>query len=122
MAENLAAKFAKDLPDDKEIRNEFKRIWKLFEGAPEKQLKLAGGEIARAAFLAVTIARLEKDISENSYEEAYQNGQNQMGKKKTAAADLHVSYTKNFLAVMRQLHSVLGTSGEDNEGDSFVNF
>ncbi len=122
MAENLAAKFAKDLPDDKEIRNEFKRIWKLFEGAPEKQLKLAGGEIARAAFLAVTIARLEKDISKNSYEEAYQNGQNQMGKKKTAAADLHVSYTKNFLAVMRQLHSVLGASGEENEGDSFDNF
>lgn len=122
MAENLAAKFAKDLPDDKEIRNEFKRIWKLFEGAPEKQLKLAGGEIARAAFLAVTIARLEKDISENGYEEDYQNGQNQMGKKKTAAADLHVSYTKNFLAVMRQLHSVLGASGEENEGDSFVNF
>lgn len=122
MAENLAAKFAKDLPDDKEIRAEFKRIWKLFEGAPEKQLKLAGGEIARAAFLAVTISRFEKDIKKNGYEEPYQNGQNQTGKKKTAAADLHISYTKNYLAVMRQLHTVLGGLEDESAGDQFDNF
>lgn len=122
MAENLAAKFAKDLPDDKEIRNEFKRIWRLFEGAPEKQLKLAGKEIARAAFLAITIDRLEKDIVANNYEEEYQNGQNQRGKKKTAAADLHVSYTKNFLAVMKQLHTVLGVQGDESAGDPFDDF
>lgn len=121
MAENLAAKFAKDLPDDKEIRAEFKRIWKLFEGAPEQQLKLAGKEISRAAFLAITIDRLERDITENGYEEDYQNGQNQKGKKKTAAADLHVSYTKNFLAVMKQLHTVLGDS-EREAGDEFDAF
>lgn len=122
MAENLAAKFIKDLPDDKEIRAEFKRIWKLFEGAPDKQLKLAGQEISRAAFLAVTISRLEADINENGYEEPYQNGQNQQGKKKTAAADLHVSYTKNFLAVMKQLHTVLGGLMDESAGDPFDDF
>lgn len=122
MAVNLRDKFIKELPKDKEIRTEFKRIFSLFEGAPERKLELAGKEIARAAFLAVTIDRLEKDISENGYEEPYQNGQNQMGKKKTAAADLHVSYTKNFLAVMKQLHSFLDGNGGSEEGDPFDAF
>ncbi len=115
-------KFMRDLPDDKEIKREFKRIFTLFQDAPEKQLELAGKEISRAAFLAVTIDRLEIDISRNGYEEPYQNGAYQTGKKKTAAADLHVSYTKNFLAVMKQLHSVLGAMEEESAGDSFDEF
>ena len=114
-------KFMRDLPDDKEIKREFKRIFTLFQDAPEKQLELAGKEISRAAFLAVTIDRLEIDISRNGYEEPYQNGAYQTGKKKTAAADLHVSYTK-FLAVMKQLHSVLGAMEEESAGDSFDEF
>lgn len=114
-------KFIRDLPDDKEIRGEYRRLLKLFENAPEQKLNLARKELARAAFLGVTIDRLEKDITMKGYEEDYQNGQNQKGKKKTAAADLHVSYTKNFLAVMKQLHGFLGaeTGDEDDPFDSF---
>ena len=66
-------------------------LLKLFENAPEQKLNLARKELARAALLGVTIDRLEKDITMKGYEEDYQNGQNQKGKKKTAAADLHVS-------------------------------
>ena len=67
------------------------------------------------------VDELEKDISTDGYEQEYQNGANQKGMKKSAAAELHVSYSKNLFAVMKQLNDMLeirGTSG----GDKFENF
>lgn len=111
------------LPDDPEIKEEYKRLLNLFKDAPERELALAMKEISRAAFLGITLDRLERDIAANGVEEVYQNGATQKGKKKTAAADLHTSYTKNYLAVMKQLHDRLNSSGiycvDEDEFDRF---
>ena len=108
------------LPDDESVKNEYDRLMKLFE--PKERLSLARKLISRAAFLAVMVDRLEIDIIKNGYEEEYQNGANQSGKKKSAAAELHVSYSKNLFAVMKQLNDMLDTGGTPGGGDSFENF
>ena len=109
------------LPDDEAIRLEYDRLIKLFKAAPKDKLALARKLISRAAFLAVTIDELEKVIAENGYEDEYQNGEFQKGKKKSAAAELHVSYSKNLFAVMKQLNDMLDTKGGTG-GDSFESF
>ena len=102
------------------IQAEYERLKALFEGAPEKQLQLADKELQRAAFLAVTLDILEDDISKNGYTEEYQNGANQRGRKKTPAADLHVSFTKNYVTIMKQLHATL--LDEEPDLDDFDRF
>ena len=85
-------------------------------------MELAQTEIKRAAFLTVLLEILEKDISKYGYEEEYQNGQNQKGKKKTVSADLYATYMKNLITVMKQLHSVLDNVDDGEDGDAFDNF
>lgn len=109
------------LPDDKAIRAEYARLMALFKKVPKEKLALARKLISRAAFLAVIIDELEKDISENGYEQEYQNGEFQRGMKKSAAAELHVTYSKNLFAVMKQLNEMLGV-GTAAGGDAFDNF
>ncbi len=109
------------LPDDEAVIREYDRLIKLFKTAPREKLALARKLISRAAFLAVTIDELERDVSENGYEDEYQNGEFQKGKKKSAAAELHVTYSKNLFTVMKQLNEMLDIKGGAG-GDSFENF
>ena len=113
------------LPDTGEmseaIRAEYTRLMALFKKAPEEKLALARKLISRAAFLAITIDGIEKDITKNGYEQEYQNGENQKGMKKSAAAELHVTYSKNLFAVMKQLNDMLDIKGTGG-GDPFDNF
>lgn len=110
------------LPDDEQVKAEYKRIMALFNDADPAQLKLALKEISRAAFLGVMLDRLERDITENGYSEEYMNGAKQFGIKKSAAADLHVSYTKNYLSVMKVLHKFLDRTGGVADQDGFEGF
>jgi len=86
MAKKKASAADLGLPNDKEILDEYGRLSTLFEDLPDKLLGIARKLMSRAAFLAITIDRLEADIAENGYKETYQNGANQSGIKKSAAA------------------------------------
>ena len=46
---------------------------------------------------------LEDQLNKNGWTEPYQNGDNQFGMKKAAAADVHISLTKNLNAIIKQL-------------------
>lgn len=109
------------LPDNEAILIEYNRLIKLYKSAPKEKLALARKLISRAAFLAILVDELEKDIDENGYEQEYRNGEFQYGMKKSAAADLHVSYSKNLFAVMKQLNDMLEIRGTGG-GDSFETF
>lgn len=109
------------LPESEEIVMEYDRLMALFKSAPKEKLALARKLISRAAFLSIMVDELEKDITENGYEQEYQNGENQRGVKKSAAADLHVSYSKNLFAVMKQLNDMLDVRSASG-GDSFESF
>lgn len=108
------------LPNDPEIRAEYKRLLDLYKKAPENKLNLAKKLIARAAFMGVTLDRLEKEIIQNGWEEEYQNGKNQSGKKQSASAALHVSMTKSYGTVIKQLNELLPATNAG--GDLFETF
>lgn len=123
MANKVEEALKAALPDDDDIADEYKRLMTIFKDVPKGKLALARKLISRAAFLAVTIDRLERDIAINGYEDEYQNGEFQRGKKKSAAAELHVSYTKNLMAVTKQLHELLSAEGGlPVRGDAFERF
>lgn len=109
------------LPDDESLRAEYARLMMLFKKAPKEKLALARKLISRAAFLATALDDIEKDITENGYEQEYQNGEFQRGMKKSAAAELHVTYSKNLFAVMKQLNEMLDVTTAAG-GDAFESF
>lgn len=79
----------------------------IFAGADENRLKLAMPLIERAAYITVTLEDLEIELNKNGWTETYQNGQNQSGKKKSAAAEVHISLTKNLSTIMKQLNEIV---------------
>ena len=85
------------------IRKEKKRLAVLFKDLDENKLKTCSALIDRAAFITVSLEDLEIQLNETGWVEFYPNGENQSGLKKAAAADVHISLTKNLNAIIKQL-------------------
>lgn len=88
---------------EKQIAKEERRLKKIFADMDANKLEAVQALIARAAFITVSLQDLEKELSDSGWTEVYQNGQSQSGLKKSAAADVHISLTKNLNAIMKQL-------------------
>ena len=87
----------------KRIKKERTRLMKLFADLDENKKKTCEALIDRAAFITISLQDLEKQLNETGWVETYQNGENQYGMKKAAAADVHISLTKNLNAIMKEL-------------------
>ena len=98
----------KAIENDPEVKAEFSRMEKLFSAMPEQSRELLRPLMARAAFLAVLIDRLEADILKNGWQQRYTNGEHQSGLKKSVSCDLHGNYVKIYTGIMKQLYSALG--------------
>ena len=85
------------------IRKERERLSEIFKDLEENKLKTCRALIDRAAFITVSLEDLEEQLNETGWIEYYQNGENQSGMKKAAAADVHISLTKNLNAIVKQL-------------------
>lgn len=85
------------------IKKERDRLLDIFVGLDENKLRTCYALIDRAAYITVSLEELEEELNETGWVETYQNGENQMGRKKAAAADVHISLTKNLNAIMKQL-------------------
>ena len=85
------------------IKKERARLLKIFAGIDENKLQTCYALIDRAAYITISLEELEEELNETGWVETYQNGENQMGRKKAAAADVHISLTKNLNAIMKQL-------------------
>lgn len=85
------------------IDREKKRLLDIFVGLDENKLRTCYTLIDRAAFITVSLEDLEEEINETGWTETYTNGRNQEGIKKAAAAEAHISLTKNLNAIMKQL-------------------
>ena len=85
------------------IQKEKQRLLDLFKGLDENKLQTCYALIDRAAFITISLEDLEAQLNETGWVEAYQNGENQSGMKKAAAADVHISLTKNLNAIIKQL-------------------
>lgn len=85
------------------IKKEKERLLEIFKDLEPNKLKTCHTLIERAAFITVSLEDLEDQLNESGWVENYQNGENQSGVKKAAAADVHISLTKNLNAILKQL-------------------
>ena len=85
------------------IKKEKQRLLEIFKDLDANKLKVCGTLIDRAAFITVSLEDLEAELNENGWTETYTNGRNQEGVKKAAAAEAHISLTKNLNAIIKQL-------------------
>lgn len=94
---------AKKPTKEAKIRKEKKRLQVLFKDLEPNKLQTCQALIDRAAFITISLEELEDQLNETGWVEYYQNGENQSGMKKAAAADVHISLTKNLNAIVKQL-------------------
>jgi hypothetical protein len=87
----------------KRIKREKTRLTKIFKDLDENKKDTCRALIDRAAFITISLQDLEDQLNATGWVETYQNGENQYGMKKAAAADVHISLTKNLNAIMKQL-------------------
>lgn len=85
------------------IKKEKDRLTDIFKDLEPNKLKTCSALIDRAAFITVSLEDLEEQLNRTGWVETYQNGENQSGIKKAAAADVHISLTKNLNAIVKQL-------------------
>jgi hypothetical protein len=85
------------------IKKEKTRLFEIFQDLEPNKLRTCTALIERAAFITVSLEDLEEQLNETGWVEVYQNGENQSGMKKAAAADVHISLTKNLNAIVKQL-------------------
>ena len=88
---------------EKKIKKETKRLLEVFQDLEPNKLKTVDALIARAAYITVSLQELEEQLNRDGWVEEYNNGRLQSGMKKSAAAEVHISLTKNLNAIMKQL-------------------
>ena len=88
---------------EKKIKKETKRLQEVFKDLDPNKLKTVDALIARAAYITVSLQELEEQLNRDGWVEEYNNGRLQSGMKKSAAAEVHISLTKNLNAIMKQL-------------------
>ena len=85
------------------IKREKERLQDIFKDLEPNKLQTCHALIDRAAFITISLQDLEEMLNETGWVEPYQNGENQSGMKKAAAADVHISLTKNLNTIVKQL-------------------
>lgn len=85
------------------IKNEKNRILDIFADLEPNKLDTCRALIDRAAFLTVSLQDLEDLLNDTGWVEPYKNGENQQGYKPSAAANVHISLTKNLNSIMKLL-------------------
>ena len=85
---------------------------------PEADLDALNEE---ARQLVTEKAQLEEQLNETGWVEEYQNGENQKGMKKSAAADVHISLTKNLNAIIKQLLDLVPPARKQSKLDELMN-
>lgn len=85
------------------VTREKARLMELFKDLEPNKLQTCLALIDRAAFITISLQDLEDQLNEIGWTEYYQNGDKQSGWKKSAAADVHISLTKNLNTTIKQL-------------------
>ena len=103
------------------IQREKDRLFTIFEGLEPNKLKTCNALIERAAFITISLEDLEVQLNETGWIEPYQNGENQSGMKKAAAADVHISLTKNLNTIVKQLLDLVPPAQKASRLEALMN-
>lgn len=103
------------------VAKEKKRLLDIFKDLEPNKLQTCYALIDRAAFITVSLQELEEQLNESGWVEYYQNGENQSGMKKAAAADVHISLTKNLNAIIKQLLELVPPAQKESRLNALIN-
>lgn len=93
----------------------------VFKDLEANKLKTCAALIDRAAFITISLEDLEEQLNDTGWVETYQNGENQYGLKKSAAADVHISLTKNLNAIVKQLLELVPPAQKSSRLEAMMN-
>ena len=91
------------LSKDKRIKKEISRLRKSFVDLDKNKLNTVKTLIETAAFMAVMLEDLQDTINFDGCVVEYQNGENQHGFKKSPEVETHISMTRNYTTIIKQL-------------------
>ncbi|WP_139159859.1 hypothetical protein [Acidaminobacter hydrogenoformans] len=113
-----------ELSTESKVSAEKRRLKSLFKDVSSEKLKLVDSLLDNAAWMIVKLQELRDIVDREGLIDEYQNGANQWGKKRSAAADLYNSILKNFMTLMRQLTDLVPESklADDEIEDEFMQF
>ena len=103
------------------IAREKKRLLDIFAGLDQNKLQTCYALIDRAAYITISLEELEEELNATGWVETYQNGENQTGRKKAAAADVHISLTKNLNAIIKQLLEFVPPAQKESRLQAMMN-
>lgn len=109
------------------IQKEEKRIIKFLKNKfiDNDKLNIAMDLIKDIAYMTVKTTGLKEEIDTNGIIEEYKNGDNQYGRKKSAAVDVYLNMTKQKSALIKQLTDLLpvetAVETVKDEFDDFLN-
>lgn len=89
------------------ISRERKKLAEAFSELDEKKRKTAEKLMDNAAFMAVTLEDLREKITAEGCVSTYQNGENQMGTKKSPEVDVYNTMIKNYVTAIKALCEML---------------
>ena len=91
------------LSKDEIVKKEYKKLSGIYTRLDTKMKKVVDPLLREAAFMAASLYELRQIINEKGYTEAYQNGANQKGIKKSSEVEIYNTMIKNYSAIMKQL-------------------
>jgi hypothetical protein len=91
------------LSKDKRIKKEITKLKRLLINIDEDRKKAVEQQIQNAAWMAVALEDIRKQIDLSGYVEYYQNGQNQSGQKESSLVRTYNSLIKNYNATIKQI-------------------
>ena len=103
------------------IKKEKDRLGEIFADLEPNKLSTCQALIDRAAFITISLQDLEEQLNATGWVEYYQNGENQSGLKKAAAADVHISLTKNLNAIVKQLLDLVPPAQKKSRLEAMMN-
>lgn len=103
------------------IEQEKNRLLDIFADLDKNKLNTCAALIDRAAFITISLEDLEEQLNKTGWVEQYQNGENQMGMKKAAAADVHISLTKNLNAIFKLLLDLVPPAKRESKLQAMMN-
>jgi hypothetical protein len=122
---NVARK--KEIPKDKRISKEEKRLRESYGNIPEDIMRVADGLIRRAAYMRITLEDYEKDLDENGYVEMFsQSDKTDPYERERPVARLYNTMNKNYQSIIKQLADMIPKEPpkkkgvEDDDFDEFV--
>jgi len=101
------AESSEALTYDERLKVKAKRLKSIYKYIPKEKKKMVLESITNMAFMEVTMEDLRLEINDSGSTEEYKNGENQFGKKQSSALSSYNSVSKNYLAYIKQLDSMI---------------